>query len=307
MAFTKATELKVRNHVKMLVYGKAGTGKTTLSLSAPRPAIIDFDNGLHRVNHNHRYDALHLEPQNWQEVLDTMRDDLSEIDTIIIDTIGKMMDYIITHVCGTRQPQLKDWGRINAEYKNFCRILDSLGKNIIFLAHDSTRKEGDDNVFIPALREKNYTDIITELDLLGFVEMKADHGVQYRTVTFDPTSRNDGKNTCNLPGLMTIPNIIDKNGNCTAPNDFITKKIIEPYIANQKQSQADIAKYRELIGMIRMDVDSICDAESANDFVSSVRTRYEHVGNSLTEASVMMRDKAKELGLVLKGGKYVAA
>ncbi len=73
------------------------------------------------------------------------------------------------------------------------RTLSGLNKHIIFVAHRDTRKEGDDTVFIPALREKSYNSIVTELDLLGYLEMKSERGVQRRTITFDPTSRNDGK------------------------------------------------------------------------------------------------------------------
>mgnify|MGYP000647606054 CR=1 FL=1 len=90
------------------------------------------------------------------------------------------------------------------------RTLSSLKKHIIFVAHRDTRKEGDDTVFIPALREKSYNSIVTELDLLGYLEMKSERGVQRRTITFDPTSRNDGKNTCNLPSVMEVPTILTK-------------------------------------------------------------------------------------------------
>lgn len=60
--------------------------------------------------------------------------------------------------------------------------------------------------------------------------MKSERGVQRRTITFDPTSRNDGKNTCNLPSVMEVPTILDKNGNPTTKNDFISTRIIAPYL-----------------------------------------------------------------------------
>ena len=122
------------------------------------------------------------------------------------------MDFIITYKCGSRQPSIKDWSGINAEFSWMTRTLSGLNKHIIFVAHRDTRKEGDDTVFIPALREKSYNSIVTELDLLGYLEMKSERGVQRRTITFDPTSRNDGKNTCNLPSVMEVPTILDKNG-----------------------------------------------------------------------------------------------
>ena len=124
-------------------------------------------------------------------------------------------------------PSIRDWGGINAEFAWLTRTLSGLNKNIIFVAHRDTRKEGDDTVFIPALREKSYNSIVTELDLLGYLEMKSENGQQKRTITFDPTSRNDGKNTCNLPSVMEVPTIL-KDGNPTAKNDFIRRKSSPP-------------------------------------------------------------------------------
>ena len=45
----KATELQISKTVKMMIYGQAGMGKTTLALSMPRPLLFDFDNGVKRL------------------------------------------------------------------------------------------------------------------------------------------------------------------------------------------------------------------------------------------------------------------
>ena len=46
----KANELEIPTIVKMMIYGQAGMGKSTLALSAPKPLLLDFDNGVKRVN-----------------------------------------------------------------------------------------------------------------------------------------------------------------------------------------------------------------------------------------------------------------
>lgn len=206
----KSNELVIPSTVKMMIYGQAGMGKTTVALSAPKPLLLDFDNGVKRVNMAHLDGIDIVQVSSWQDVQQVLQEDLSTYQTIVVDTIGKMMDFIITYKCGTRQPQIRDWGGINAEFSWMTRTLSSLNKNVVFVAHRDTRKDGDDTVFIPALREKSYNSIVTELDLLGYLEMRNENGVQKRTVTFDPTSRNDGKNTCNLPGVMFVPSILDK-------------------------------------------------------------------------------------------------
>lgn len=293
----KSNELVIPSTVKMMIYGQAGMGKTTVALSAPKPLLLDFDNGVKRVNMAHLDGIDIVQVGSWQDVQQVLQEDLSAYQTIVVDTIGKMMDFIISYKCGTRQPQIKDWGGINAEFSWMTRTLSSLNKNVVFVAHRDTRKEGDDTVFIPALREKSYNSIVTELDLLGYLEMKNENGVQKRTITFDPTSRNDGKNTCNLPGIMFVPNILDKNGNPTAKNDFITTKVIQPYLNMLQVKKEEAAKYDKVVEEIKEQVEMITDALSANEFAKIINN-FDHVGSSLAKARDLFSKKVKELGLV---------
>ena len=293
----KSNELVIPTTVKMMIYGQAGMGKTTVALSAPKPLLLDFDNGVKRVNMAHLDGIDIVQVSSWQDVQQVLQEDLSVYQTIVVDTIGKMMDFIISYKCGTRQPQIRDWGAINAEFSWLTRTLSSLNKNVVFVAHRDTRKEGDDTVFIPALREKSYNSIVTELDLLGYLEMRNENGIQKRTITFDPTSRNDGKNTCNLPGLMQVPSILDRNGSPTAKNDFITMQVIRPYLNMLQVKKEEAAKYDKVVEEIRDQIEMITDALSANEFAKIINN-FDHVGSSLAKARDMFGKKVKELGLV---------
>ena len=293
----KSNELVIPTTVKMMIYGQAGMGKTTVALSAPKPLLLDFDNGVKRVNMAHLDGIDIVQVTSWQDVQQVLQEDLSAYQTIVVDTIGKMMDFIISYKCGTRQPQIRDWGGINAEFSWLTRTLSSLNKNVVFVAHRDTRKEGDDTVFIPALREKSYNSIVTELDLLGYLEMRNENGIQKRTITFDPTSRNDGKNTCNLPGLMQVPIILDRNGSPTAKNDFITMQVIRPYLNMLQVKKEEAAKYDKVVEEIRDQIEMITDALSANEFAKIINN-FDHVGSSLAKARDMFGKKVKELGLV---------
>ena len=293
----KASELSIPNTIKIMIYGQAGMGKSTLALSTPKPLLLDFDNGVKRINMSHLEGIDTVQIGSWQDVQAVLQEDLSAYRTIVVDTIGKMMDFIITYKCGTRQPSIRDWGGINQEFSWLTRSLGSLNKNVVFVAHRDTRKEGDDTVFIPALREKSYNSIVTELDLLGYLEMKNEKGRQVRTITFDPTSRNDGKNTCNLPGVMNIPTIVDAQGKPTAKNDFIEKQVIAPYLGMLSDKEEEIKKYNALIAEIEEGISQIADAQSANYFVEHIND-YKHIGSSLMKARSLFSAKVKGLGLV---------
>lgn len=288
----KPNELDVQTKIKALIYGQAGMGKTTLALSAPKPLLLDFDNGVNRVNFEHQKDTVQI--KSFQEALDVLNEDLSDYESIVVDTIGKMMDFIITKVCGSSNPRIQDWGRINQEFTNFVRIASSLNKNIIFIAHRDVRKEGEENVFVPAVREKTYSAIVTELDLLGYMDMNKN----VRQITFNPTNKNDGKNTCNLPALIAIPDVIDKNGVATK-NTFLDYAIIGQFNKNQANRKILVEKYSMILDSIKNDISKIKTAKEATEFISKIDT-YEHVGSTLQQAKVMLHSKATELGF-----KYV--
>jgi phage nucleotide-binding protein len=297
----KSNELTIQKNVKMMVYGQAGMGKTTLALSSPNPLLLDFDNGVKRVNNAHLGDNVGIvQINNWQEVvtlLTTEAAELAPFGTIVVDTIGKMMDFIIAYRCGGRNPRVQDWGTINNDFKWFVNALSGLGKHIIFVAHRDSRKEGDDTVFVPALREKSYNSIVTELDLLGYLEMKNENGVQKRSITFDPTSRNDGKNTCQLPGVMFIQNILNQNGQPTGANDFIEKQIISKYQSMISVKEKAAQEYQAALEEIKNACELMTDAVGANHFLEHIKD-YANLGNSvILFARDIFSKRVKALGL----------
>lgn len=83
----RSNEIVIPQNVKMMIYGQAGMGKTTLALSAPKPLLLDFDNGVKRVNNAHLDDSIGIvQVNNWQEILTlttTERASLAEFDTIV--------------------------------------------------------------------------------------------------------------------------------------------------------------------------------------------------------------------------------
>lgn len=288
----KFNELEISPYLKVLIYGQAGMGKSTFGISALRPLLIDFDGGAKRINKAHLHDVGIVQVNNWTEACNVLNEDLSIFDTIVVDTIGKMMDFIIEHKCPGRVPRINDWNGINAEFGTFTRKLSSLNKHQIYIAHRDTRKEGDNTVFIPALREKNYNSIVTELDLLGYMEVRE----KKWTITFDPTDRNDGKNTCNLPSVINIPMIVDTNGNPTRKNTALQDLIITPYSKRLEDRVAETTKYNEVVSEIKDNIMLITDALSAHNFADRIE-KFAHIGNSVAVARQLFSAKLLELKL----------
>lgn len=293
MLIKSAGQITLPKNIKMMIYGQAGTGKTSLALSMPKPLLLDFDGGVSRVHFAHLDGVDIVQVGSWNEINELFQLDLSAYETIVIDTASKMMDFIIDYKVKGRQPRLQDWGAINQECVAFMRNLSMSGKNIVYIAHRDNYKDGDQTIYIPNMRAKNLGPIITELDLLGYLEIRGGQ----RTLTFNPTERSEGKNSCNMPAAMTIPTIIDANNNPTAPNNFLTEHVLKPFRESLEKKKATQMAYASLVNEIKAEISAIADAKGANEFIAKI-DEFDHVGNSKAIAATMLRDKAAQLGLV---------
>ena len=305
----KPCELEIQPKIKMLVYGQAGIGKSTIALSAPSPLLFDFDNGINRVNFAHVKDTVQIE--NYTDMLDVVnKEDLSSYETLVIDTGGKCLDKMAEYIIGNNPRlgkangslTLQGYGERKMEFAALCKLIVSKNKHVIFVAHRQTQQDGDDIRYVPLFGGSNYDSLVTELDLVGYMEANG----RKRIITFDPTSKNDGKNTCNMPSVVEVPLVVDDKGNAVGENNFITTHVIEPYIKRLKERVEVGKKYNQVIEEIKENIELITDAKSANDFVSRI-DEFKHVGSSKAMAAKLLQTKTASLKITFdsKLKKYV--
>ena len=91
-----AEMINTENKFRVLIAGYPGIGKTTLGLSAPKPLLIDVDFGINRTMASVRKD--YIQPESYEELLNDLKGDLSDYETIVIDTGGKLLDLMKAYV-----------------------------------------------------------------------------------------------------------------------------------------------------------------------------------------------------------------
>jgi hypothetical protein len=303
----KPHELNVITTLKSLIYGQPGLGKTTFALSAPNPVLLDFDGGVHRVNPAHQKDALQI--SSWQDCLDELKaGSFAPYQTIIIDTAGKMLDYLGAYLI-SRNPKLgksngaltlQGYGERKGEFSNFIKTLSTMGKHIIFIAHEKEEKDGDSTYKRPEIGGSSGNDLYKELDLIGYMEAIG----KKRTISFLPQEKYYAKNACGLNETIELPDL--KEG---SPNDFFNKHIVELYQKSLADRKEKVSEYNELIELIDSKVSAIEDAESANEVIQWAVSFDGHIWGSKIVASQKIKDRAAEIGLQLnpKSKKYEEA
>ena len=287
---TQPSELKHNQPISCLIYGQPGTGKTTLALSADKPVLIDLDRGLYRVEK--RFQCPSLQVENYQQILDLINsDELRPFNTIVIDTLGKLVDRMGDFVArqnpkfkqGDGTLSMKAWGAIKVQFSNLIKTIFNMNKSVIFVAHEKEDKDGDVRFVRPDVSGSSGKDIVKELDLMGYMEMKGNK----RTVSFTPSEKYYAKNALNLPPVIEIPDT-------ASGNIFFQDKIVAAVAEKRRQEAELLADYESLKNVIETKVGEIKDIAGLNEVYGEIRG-LQVIWDSQIFANKMLKEKAAAL------------
>ena len=283
----------------MIISGLPGTGKTTLALSAPDVLLIDTDKGMARVSPAHRKDASIC--TTYEEVLADLKAAEGQYKTIVIDTCGKLIDYMKDWV--VRHPEMfpkgaKTSGGISLQgfgfvKQEFIRLSDELAQkfNVIYLFHETLTKQ-DEGVFYELVVEGAARTVVWQPADLG-AHLFIMNGKRY--LGFTPTEQYTAKAAYGIKGLVEIPELADGQ-----PNDFLTKlfaKVRDNLAKESSELAPQKAKYDIAMKMAR----DICEAVSAPEDVSDAAKALKMLDHALTsekEATAMLKAKIADLGII---------
>lgn len=276
-----------------MFYGQPGIGKTTLALSAPNPLLIDLDHGSTRVEKSFLKDYVSV--KTYQDVLNVLssQDAIKSYDTIIIDTLGKliniMADFLSAKSPNIRQSDgtlsIKGWGILKMNFQNLFSQLRSLNKHLIFIAHAREEKDGDAKNIRPDAAGSSCDYLVTELDILGYVKSMNNK----RTISFNPHDAFYAKNSYRLEDDI---NISDPH---TSGNNFFEKVILKK-VEEFRQSSAELTeKYHNLVSSQKEKINNIKTKDDLNVAYANLKNE-EQIWDSETVWKHLLNDKLKELG-----------
>lgn len=259
-------ELTIKREQSILIYGQPGTGKTTLGCSAEKAVLFDYDGGVSRINGAHTIPTVQV--TSWEDTNLALNEveQSGEYRTIVIDTVGKMLDYMSLYIIKTDSKlaqrdgslSLKGYGKRKQMFIDFLHRLQLSGLNVVFIAHEREERRGDDIVKRPEIGGSSANDLIKELDLVGYLQMYG----KDRVISFSPTEFFYAKNTCGLPEQMKLPQLFAGKGGYTA-NDFLAN-ISEQYEEAQMERAAQMEQYSELLATIKEVVAGVKDIAGLN-------------------------------------------
>lgn len=295
----RPSELSVKDTLSVLIYGQPGIGKTTFGVSAPEAVLFDYDGGVQRINGAHQVPT--LQPTSWEDTNEALKEiaqEMPEVKTIVIDTVGKMLDYMSAYIIKTDPKMgqrdgslsLKGYGVRKTMFVNFIKQLALMGKNVVFIAHEREERRGEETFKRPEIGGSSANDLIKELDLVGYMYAVG----KERVITFDPAEYYYAKNTCSLPAAIKLPVVVDEKGKGTSNVAF--SNIVMSYKTAQEKRQEQTAEYEALLDVIAGKVKAATDAASLNEAMTEV-FGFEQIYDSFLRAQKAVAAKGKALGL----------
>lgn len=209
---TAAETIEVKN-LCFTIYSFPGLGKTSLAFTASKPLLLDFDKGAYRAID--RKDVVQVE--QWSDVAGMTADDIADFDTIIIDTVGKALDFLSTDIIRGNSKlgyggvlNQQGWGQLGKRFSGFLKMLQGFGKDVILISHMDEKHDGD------AIKERLKISggskdlVLTDSDVIARISI---HNKE-RHLVFAPTETAFGKDPANIVSMPVPDAASDKFATC---------------------------------------------------------------------------------------------
>jgi len=125
------------NGVKVLIYGHAGSGKTSLCATMPNPIVISAEAGLLSLQHA---DIPYIEVNSMDTLMEAYAfiansDDANKYDSICLDSISEIGEVILNHEKKIAKDPRQAYSAMQEQLGDIIRAFrDMAGKHVYFTA-----------------------------------------------------------------------------------------------------------------------------------------------------------------------------
>lgn len=258
----KGTDPIEIKQVKILVYGQPGAGKSSLGFTTLYPLCLDFDKGAYRSEY--RKDIVDI--SKWSDTAKITAEDLKPYNTIIIDTLGRCLDYLTLDIINNDAKMsrkdgaltMQGYGALKTRFTKWVTSLTLLGKDVVMIAHDKEDKDGDNRIIRPDITGGSYNEIMKLIDFVGYCYIDNEK----RILNFNPTEKTIGKNSAGFKPLI-IPNFKEEP-------DYMTKLIATMKSSLGKSANSQLST-ESVVKSYKEKIDALLDVEQFNTLLIDLR------------------------------------
>lgn len=184
----RATELLKNPILNVLVYGAPGVGKTSFGATAPKPIIINLEDGIQSIS-DQEIDI--VDAKTIQDFGDAIKYSLANgFETIVIDSLTRYSELKIKQLVEddprAKTPQIQHWGQLISTTKEMIWYLQGQKINVVLICLEKEIEHEGEVVKRPSLAGKLAQSVSGIVDVVGYqyADRKGD-----RKLSINPNSK----------------------------------------------------------------------------------------------------------------------
>ncbi|MEM1181367.1 MAG: ATP-binding protein [Acidobacteriota bacterium] len=232
------------------IYSAPGLGKTSMVSTAEAPLLLEFDHGSHRT----RFRCPRHEVTDWREVARLSADQLAPYSTIVVDTVGRALEYLARELCRTNRKNqmgsgglsLQGYGALKSAFALWLGNLRSYGKDVVLLSH-ITEKDTEDGHFVRLdAMGSSANEIYKSADLMGQILIDRQGG---QWLDFSPNPLSFRKDPTGL-SAQQVPHFKDDRTFLARILEQVKEGLKQQSAAAEDEERAEAAleQFRKLAG-----------------------------------------------------------
>lgn len=190
---TEVIEKETRVPISMLIYGRAGSGKSIFASTFPKPLIIDADGG-HRIYEDKKLfpDAIYVRGDQvfpaLQRAIEQIKAGTNVFETLIIDSLTNLENMAITAFKGMNSKNwaeglysargkklgYDEWGSISGSTIAILTELRRYNVNVVLITQLATTHDGGEEKYMPELTGKGQNESLHFPDVVAYMEAVED-------------------------------------------------------------------------------------------------------------------------------------
>lgn len=197
--------------VAVTILGDAGTGKTSLAATFPKPVFIRAEDGMQAIPHEQRPDALPVitsADDVWQQLHGLVSED-HDYKTVVIDSVTELERLFIQHIVDSDPKKPKSInqamggygagvmavGAMHQRVRKAAGLLIQRGINVVFIAHADTETielpdQDPYTRYSLRLHRRSVAPYTDAVDAVGFIKLQTfTHGDGERKKAISDGSR----------------------------------------------------------------------------------------------------------------------
>lgn len=230
MQITKTSDPQVKPKIMMICYGNGGVGKTTFASTAPKPLLVDCENGAKYFGlRGIKMDVARI--NDWSDMKGLVEvAQGGEYETIIIDPVGELMEklkrFMIMKadrklVMPDGSPTMAGWGWLKDTMRTTLKVLRDSGCHILIVAHVTEQDDEGKILKRPMLMTKLSDEIINMVDIVGYMEVVKIEDEEKRIIRVDSASdKYIAKDRTGQLGKIIPPNFSEIIEACQGTKTF---------------------------------------------------------------------------------------